>query len=63
MQTEDVEVSRLLMEIENELRLLSYPVQSPVTVARDVSKPCKQHDIDTEVALQPLRSENSYLRR
>ena len=42
------------MEIENEIRLLSYPLQSPSS---------KQHDIDTEVALQPLRSENSDLRR
>lgn len=52
------------MEIENEIHLLSYTV----SVGHSQTPPVrlnagKQHDIDTEVALQPLRSENSDLRR
>lgn len=60
--TTDVEVQRLLMEIENEIRLLSYTAQySPTHPV--LANAGKQHDIDTEIALQPLRSENSDLRR
>ena len=69
----DNEVDRLLTEIESEVRLLtSYTVRSPrpspgVKEPRPASPRRKtvkkQHDIDTEIALQPLRSENSDLRR
>ena len=69
----DNEVDRLLTEIENEIRLLtSYTVHSP-HLSPEMKEPRrvsprkksmkKQHDIDTEIALQPLRSENSDLRR
>ena len=61
-EIEDVEVERLLMEIENEFRLLSFSPQSSGTPPVSDGT-TKQHDIDTEVALQPLRSENSDLRR
>lgn len=71
---DDNEVNRLLTEIESEIRLLtSYTAHSArlspeVKEPRRISSPRrksirKQHDIDTEIALQPLRSENSDLRR
>lgn len=50
------------MEIENEIHLLSYTVGHSQTPPVRLNTG-KQHDIDTEVALQPLRSENSDLRR
>ena len=50
------------MEIENEIHLLSYTVGHSQTPPVRLNAG-KQHDIDTEVALQPLRSENSDLRR
>ena len=69
----DNEVDRLLTEIESEIRLLtSYTVRSPQSSSgRKEPRPIsprrkgntKQHDIDTEIAMQPLRSENSDLRR
>ena len=69
----DNEVDRLLAEIESEVRLLtSYTVHSPKSSSgRKEPRPIsprrksitKQHDIDTEIAMQPLRSENSDLRR
>lgn len=68
----DNEVDRLLTEIESEIRLLtSYSVHSPrLSPGLKGPRPSprgkavkKQHDIDTEIALQPFRSENSDLRR
>ncbi|CAB4028550.1 Hypothetical predicted protein, partial [Paramuricea clavata] len=68
----DNEVDRLLTEIESEIRLLtSYSVHSPhLSPGLKEPRPSprgkvvkKQHDIDTEIALQPFRSENSDLRR
>lgn len=70
----DNEVDRLLTEIESEIRLLtSYTVRGSPRLSPEVKEPrrvspkkksiTKQHDIDTEIALQPLRSENSDLRR
>lgn len=61
--TEDKEVDRLITDIESEIRLLtSYTGPSPrLSPGGKAMK--KQHDIDTEIALQPLRSENSDLRR
>ncbi|XP_028402839.1 coiled-coil domain-containing protein 14-like isoform X2 [Dendronephthya gigantea] len=61
--SDDKEVDRLIIEIESEIRLLtSYTVHSlrPSPGEKAIKK---QYDIDTEIALQPLRSENSDLRR
>lgn len=58
--TGDSEILRLLTEIDREVHLLtSYTIRSP----RRTRAVSKQHDIDTEMALQPLRSENCDLRR